>query len=447
MSNNMKMIGLPYNEGDSFIMDEKGEMKSMKQTERIAGFVLLAIVILFGMFGLSSSMLYFRLAMGCILGYALARGFMGFAGSVNRAYKGGSTKLMRTLMFMFFVSAAVSTAVLYNADVSEFDLWVNPINLGLIVGGLLFGFGMAFASCCASGVLTDLVAAFPRGIVTLLFFCMGVFVGFPIQNTASWVQDSLIKFGDKNGVYFPDLFGFDGLQGYLGALILTGILCLIVVKLSYLYEKKRKEAGTYFGIGSETVQLAAEKKSLDETEPVCPCSEDGYEKIFARPWSLRTSVLVISAVFVILMGVTKAGWGASTPYGFWFGKLLMLFGVKVEAIVEFTKGAAGPYQMPFFEHPINVQNIGIVLGTFIYMLTSNNFVSFCKSSWKMNPKQALFYAIGGFAMGFGTRLSNGCNVGALYTPIANFSLSGWIFLIVMVTGGVVGNIIAKKVRL
>ena len=46
-------------------MDEKGEMKSMKQTERIAGFVLLAIVILFGMFGLSSSMLYFRLAMGC----------------------------------------------------------------------------------------------------------------------------------------------------------------------------------------------------------------------------------------------------------------------------------------------------------------------------------------------------------------------------------------------
>ncbi len=50
-------------------------------------------------------------------------------------------------------------------------------------------------------------------------------------------------------------------------------------------------------------------------------------------------------------------------------------------------------------------------------------------------------------MGFGTRLSNGCNVGALYTPIANFSLSGWIFLIVMVTGGVVGNIVAKKVRL
>ena len=40
--------------GDGFIMEEKGEIKSMKQMERIAGFILLAIVILFGMFGLSS---------------------------------------------------------------------------------------------------------------------------------------------------------------------------------------------------------------------------------------------------------------------------------------------------------------------------------------------------------------------------------------------------------
>ena len=56
--------------GDGFIMEEKGEIKSMKQMERIAGFILLAIVILFGMFGLSSSMLYFRLMMGAILGYA-----------------------------------------------------------------------------------------------------------------------------------------------------------------------------------------------------------------------------------------------------------------------------------------------------------------------------------------------------------------------------------------
>jgi uncharacterized membrane protein YedE/YeeE len=54
--------------------------------------------------------------------------------------------------------------------------------------------------------------------------------------------------------------------------------------------------------------------------------------------------------------------------------------------------------------------------------------------------------IAGLAMGLGTRFANGCNVGALYTPIANFSLSGWIFLVVMVAGGVFGNQLGKRLK-
>ena len=102
---------------------------------------------------LKSSMLFLRLVLGMTLGYALTRSFMGFAGSVNRAYNTGSTKLMRVLMGMFTATAAISIAFLYNADPGLYDLWVNPINLGLILGGILFGFGMTFSMCCASGVL------------------------------------------------------------------------------------------------------------------------------------------------------------------------------------------------------------------------------------------------------------------------------------------------------
>jgi uncharacterized protein len=46
----------------------------------------------------------------------------------------------------------------------------------------------------------------------------------------------------------------------------------------------------------------------------------------------------------------------------------------------------------------------------------------------MTFREGLVFALGGLSMGIGTRLANGCNVGALYTPIANFSLSGWISL-------------------
>ena len=50
-------------------------------------------------------------------------------------------------------------------------------------------------------------------------------------------------------------------------------------------------------------------------------------------------------------------------------------------------------------------------------------------------------------MGIGTRFANGCNVGALFTPIANFSLSGWIFFIFLVAGAIIGNKVAEKAKL
>ncbi len=109
----------------------------MKKTQNILGFIVLIAVLFIGHNYLKSSMLFFRLVMGLGLGYALTRSFMGFAGSVNRAYNTGSTKLMRVLMGMFTASAILSTAFLYNGDPTQYDLWVNPINLGLILGGIM----------------------------------------------------------------------------------------------------------------------------------------------------------------------------------------------------------------------------------------------------------------------------------------------------------------------
>ncbi|WP_411024352.1 hypothetical protein, partial [Salmonella sp. s58760] len=119
----------------------------------------------------------------------------------------------------------------------------------------------------ASGVLTDLVTALPRGLITLVFFCFGVFIGFPVQNSASWITQSWFtsEVGSKlyGGVYLPDMFKFDGLGGYLGALMCTGLLCGIVIWLSYRYENKRKQAGTYTGHFGEKIQDMEVAESLE----------------------------------------------------------------------------------------------------------------------------------------------------------------------------------------
>jgi uncharacterized membrane protein YedE/YeeE len=90
-----------------------------------------------------------------------------------------------------------------------------------------------------------------------------------------------------------------------------------------------------------------------------------------------------------------------------------------------------------------MQNIGIILGAFVGLLLSGRFVEIFKEGLKIKPMEILLFAAGGLLLGFGTRLSLGCNVGALYTPIANFSLAGWFYLFFLFGGGYLGNMIRK----
>lgn len=420
-------------------------MKKINKTEFIIGIIILAAVLLAGAAFLKGSSLFYRMLVGLGLGYALTRAMFGFAGSANRAYNGGSTKLLRTLTFMFFMSAVITAALCFTGGAENYGLWINQINLGLIVGGVLFGVGMAFCMCCASGVLTDIVAGPTRAIITLFFFGVGVYIGFPLQVTQGWVTDTLVHSSSyETGVFLPDFFKFDGMNGYLGAIILTGILCLIAAGLGKAYENHRRKSGTYTGVDTEIEQDKEEIEVLQEQSAVPVLSETTVYRLFAKPWTLKMGAVAITILFATLMIVTKGGWGASTPYGHWFGRLLLLFGVPVETITGFTHQGAESFTMPFFENPMNVQNTCIIVGSLIASLMMGMFAKQFKEGLKITPKEVLIYVIGGLLMGVGTRLSNGCNVGALYSPIANLSLSGWIYFVFLFGGGMLGNAIKKR---
>ncbi|OQY40421.1 MAG: hypothetical protein B6229_01850 [Spirochaetaceae bacterium 4572_7] len=343
----------------------------MKRIENILGFILIAFLLTAGQVIFKGN--FFRIFIGLGFGYTLTRGYMGFAGSVNRVCRTGSTKLTKVLVV---------------------------------------------------------------ALITMIFFGMGVFIGLPWAKSYSWINNSLIKVGDRNGVFMPDLFKFDGLNGYLGATLLTAAFVGLVFFFANKFEAKRKKEGRNPGVDSEILQesVVKENKGL-------------YDILFVKPWSLTTGAAVIVALFAILTGVTGNGWGASTIHGFWFGNILTTFGASADALAEYT-GSSAKFFNGFLVHPVGFQNFGIILGTLIYLLTAGIFKSTFLSEIKIKPKEILIFAIGGLAMGIGTRLSNGCNVGALYTPIANFSLSGWIFFIFLFAGGILGNKIrgGKKIN-
>ena len=239
----------------------------------------------------------------------------------------------------------------------------------------------------------------------------------------------------------PDLFG-SGLCAYICAISLTILFAGIVVFCSKKYENKRHAEGTLHGVGSELEQA---KKSLEnankEFKPFKLLSQETYEKLFVTPWSMKTGAVMIIVLFTLMLATTQSGWGASTPFGIWFGKLVMLFGVSAESVANFADRPVGMFTTPFLAHPITVQNIGIIFGTLICVLLMGKFTF--KLSY--SSKQLALFAMGGLFMGVGTRFANGCNVGALYTPIANLSLSGWIFLVFLIAGGIIGNKVAKKI--
>ncbi|WP_153915553.1 YeeE/YedE family protein [Shewanella sp. TC10] len=408
----------------------------MNNKQALFGLIVLIVTLAAGSTLLSSDGLFLRLLLGLSLGFALAKGSIGFAGSINRAYRRGSTQLLQTLMFMFVITAFINAGLLMNTGYSQFDLWINPINLGLLLGGVLFGAGMSLSSCCATGMMVEFVSDIPRAATTLVFFGAGVFFGFPLQSGQEWITDTWISSQsfDGKGVFLPDLFANTPLNGYFMAMVMTFLLALIVVVLAKKYESHRRQSGSYLGVDGE---LARQQLAQQEDKPFKLWSVETYRAWFASLWQMRTTALVIAIIFGIMMASTGAGWGASTPFGIWFAKGLMFLGVELETITAMTDRPEGMFTTAFFDHEISVQNMAIFLGALIAVLFMGKF----RFSFRLNHsyKQFTLFALGGLLMGFGTRFANGCNVGALFTPIANFSLSGWVYLVVLILGGIIGN--------
>lgn len=420
-------------------------MKNNK-TEYIIAAVLLAVVLLLGITQLASPMHLARLVIGLGIGYVLARASYGFAGTANRSYNTGSTKLMRSFMMLIILASLVTVffAAVPASDANpEFAVtyghFIHPITVGTFVGSFIFGLGMSFAGGCASGVLTDLSTEFPKALLALLFFGIGFVISMPFgKKFPSLINESMVKSSEGvNGVWFPDLFKFDGMNGYLGAFLLTVVLAGIVIKLAYMYEAKRKQNGTYTPVESEE---ASEKALLTLVDS----KKSFYERFFTRPWTLWEGALGMTLMYVALMGFTKSAWGVSGAFGFWAAKLLNLFGVSEAALANYT-GNPDFIKPTIFTHQQSVQDMGIILGAFIGLFSMGILVKSFKSGLKISGKQAVLAIIGGLLMGISIGISKGCNAGGLFSPIVSFSLSGWIFLVFMTLGAVVGNKVKNRV--
>ncbi len=414
--------------------------KSFKKWQAIFGLLTILFLFYFG-YTLHKPNLIVGLLGGFALGYTLTRSRFGFAGGIKRVYVRGEGSLSKAILVSLATVTLIYAAVQYTSYIggaipsylAKSGEAVIPgtqnvfmTNIGTVVGGFVFGIGMIIAGGCASGTLADLGEGEGHALIAFPMFILGTIPGHYLREVVD--RNPIGKVGVRG--YLPDYFG------YLGAVVVTGLLLIALYLLVKRYEKIRRKEHTSFDDRSDYQDF--EKPLVDrvETNSIWWAL---YHKLFVERWSFMTGAVILSFISGCLLIFYKKAWGvtsAFTKIAVWF---LNLFGIEFTdaAFKSINKGL----EKGILADSGVILDIGIVFGSFVAFLLAGRF----KFSYKFNSRNAMLFGLGGLMMGFGSRFAKGCNIGAMYSSIPNFSISGWVFLISISLGAVAGLKLFKKV--
>jgi uncharacterized membrane protein YedE/YeeE len=157
-----------------------------------------------------------------------------------------------------------------------------------------------------------------------------------------------------------------------------------------------------------------------------------HAKIFAQPWPVIPSALVIAALNVFLFAFDRP-WTASDGLRNWGDGLLKFMGVIDQ-----------PDLLPPLLYSGSLLNIGVLLGGLVAALLSREF-----GIRTAPPKELIKAIIGGLLMGCGAMLSFGCNIGGFFSALSALSASGLCMMVGLSFGAYLGTryIIRERIKL
>ncbi|WP_265493374.1 YeeE/YedE thiosulfate transporter family protein [Mycoplasma mycoides] len=164
-----------------------------------------------------------------------------------------------------------------------------------------------------------------------------------------------------------------------------------------------------------------------------------YYRLFIKNWSFMISSVLISICATLILVINNRTWGVSKPFLTFFVYLCSVLKINLSNDIfdEFIKITNNG----LLNDSSTLINISLFIGCLVCFLLANKF----KFELKINKKEFFYFMFGGFLLGFGASLANGCSVGAMYSKISTFDLSGWVFLIGMIIGIFIGiKIFIKK---
>lgn len=414
--------------------------------------------------------IWFGFAYGLMLQY----GRFCFASASRDLFAAGVPRMaVGVLIALMFFS--VIQAVLSSTNMSTFH--PAPFGIHMVISGVVFGLGMVLAGGCASGSLYKVGEGNMTNLLAVIVgLCIGqaVFVDvggiFDKLIPASWEQSALAKglpaYIIKDGWFDKYLAGYvwdqpsiqlsqtkaisNALPGawkyFIGDAFLNAILpaSIILVVIYYFYsrkgflKKRAKEKGGKTGFGAEVAgiwnMITASKRTT--IMGILIGITAGLHILVMKGMQLKFEIKNFGELLkrmgyekdVSLLGeVFDPGyWYITSQEGQLGGWLLEKLGWNMHDNIFFAINNGLPEPQ---RNPALWMSIGIIFGAMVMARLNNEF----KLKW---PKGELWVwgLLGGLLMGFGSRPSLGCNIGAFFIRAAGGDPNGWLYGIGMVTG-------------
>ncbi|PCI39818.1 MAG: hypothetical protein COB46_07975 [Rhodospirillaceae bacterium] len=343
---------------------------------------------------------------GILMGVTLLYASYGFSGAYRQLLgERDMTGIVAQLVMLGF-------AIVLFAPILEkgrvFDHGVSgsfaPVSVSVAIGAFIFGIGMQFARGCASGTLYTVGGGNPRMALALLFFCVGAFWG---SLDLGWWQT------------LPSL-------GVIFLAAEWGRIPSVLIQLSFLlliYIGLRKSGwtirgGALWGNGFN------------------------WHTLRQGPLPLIGAAGLLALLNWATLLITGHGWSITWAFSLWAAKGAVLVGWDPLNSAFWGSG----FQLSAINRSVlsdetSVMNIGILIGA----LLASALAGKCAKDLPVKKNPLLAAIIGGLLLGYGARLSYGCNIGAFFSGVASGSLHGWLWIVFALPGNALGLFLRNRV--
>lgn len=330
---------------------------------------------------------------GAALGFTLFQSTFGFAGSFRAVLEGGNWSGFRAQALALALTSIAFFPLLASGEAFGLPLsgFGSPIGPAFVLGALLFGCGMQIGGGCASGTLFALGGGQLRLLLTLAFFIVGSAWGAATLDVWQWLPA-------LPATTMQDLTGWPA-----ALCIHLAIFALVILK------------------APGAVPPAGQVQNQFELPHL------------TRPWPLMFGATVLAVLNALTLVIAGRPWGETSGFTLWGSKIAALAGSQPTAW-PYWRDDPTALTASIFADVTSVMDFGIIAGAALAAGLSRRFIL----RWRISARSAIGAALGGLLMGYGARLSNGCNIGAYFSALASGSLSGWVWPVAAFIGGAVG---------